>query len=205
MANKKVWRKALELGLDEKDARLLYALSRERKFSEAEIKEISKQADLPVAEVKDRLEKLRQKGIILKDRVSIIDQIKIWDGYYFVLIKAAIVPPVVGVETKFPTGWRIDDYLEGLRKVEKSMGADLIRQAHVLQGTKWDILLIVSASSLDELAEFLSKTAKQGWIADTWSFTPVEYGGKWIFDPVASPDPSDYKTEAAPNALWKKK
>ncbi len=122
MANKKIWRKALELGLDEKDARLLYVLSRERKFTESEIQAFSEELRLPVADVKKRLQNLNKKGIVLKDRVSVIDQIKIWDGYYIVLIKAAIVPPVVGMETKFPTGWKIDDYLEGLKKVEKSWG-----------------------------------------------------------------------------------
>jgi DNA-binding Lrp family transcriptional regulator len=204
MANKKVWRKALELGLDEKDARLLYVLSREKKFNEADIQTIAKQAQLPTAETKNRLQNLRQKGIILKDMVSIIDQIKIWDGYYIALIKAAIVPPVVGMETKFPTGWKINDYLEGLKKVEKSLGLNLIRHAYTLQGTEWDIHLVVSATSQDEFAEFLSKTAKQGWIAKTWSFMPVEYGGKWVFDPIASPDPSNYKTEIVPKVLWKK-
>ena len=149
MANKKIWRKALEQGLDEKDARLLHALSLERKFTEADIQAISKQAKITVEETKTRLDKMRQKGIILKDQVSIIDQIKIWDGYYFVLTKAAIVPPIVGMETKFPTGWRVEDYLEGLKKVEEDMKLNLIRHAYTLQGTKWDILLTVSATSLD--------------------------------------------------------
>lgn len=205
MANKKVWRKALELGLDEKDARLLYALSRERKFGDDDIRAIAKDSGVTFAEAKERLEKLRDKKILLKDRVSILDQIRIWDGYYIALIKAAIKPPVIGMETKFPTGWNVDDYLEGLRKVEKELGLDIIRHAYTLQGTEWDILLISSVSSQDEFAEFLGKAAKQGWITKTWSFLPVEYGEKWIFDPIASPNPSDYSAETVKNVLWKKK
>ena len=205
MANKKVWRKALEQGLDEKDVRLLYVLSRERKFSDDDIRVIAKKSEISFEDVKERLAKLRTKGIVLKDQVSIIDQVKIWDGYYIALIKAAIVPPVVGMETKFPTGWNVADYLEGLWKVEKELKLDIIRHAYTLQGTEWDILLILSASSQDEFAGFLSQAAKQGWITKTWSFMPVEYGGKWIFDPIASPVPADYETKAAPNALWKKK
>jgi DNA-binding Lrp family transcriptional regulator len=205
MANKKVWRKALELGLDEKDARLLYALSRERKFGDDDIRAIAKDSGLIFSEVKERLEKLRAKKILLKDQVSILDQIRIWDGYYIALIKAAIKPPVIGMETKFPSGWALEDYLEGLQKVEKKLGLNLIRHAYALQGTEWDILLMASATSQAEFAEFLSQVARQGWVTKTWSFIPIEYGEKWIFDPVASPDPNDYKTEPAKDVLWKKK
>jgi|GEM_PF-2700759 len=200
----RIWKKALESGLDEKDAKLLFALTRERKFTNEEIKEIAKEAGLGLEETGQRLEKLKQKKILLKDRVSVVDQLKIWDGYYIALIKAAIKPPVVGMETKFPTGWEIKDYLQGMRQAEKEIGANIIRHAYTLQGTEWDIFLAATASSQDEFAEFLSKVARQGWVTKTWSFTPVEFGGRWIFDPVASPDPKKYRTKAAPDALWKK-
>ena len=58
MANKKVWRKALELGLDEKDARLLYALSRERKFGDDDIRAIAKDSGVTFVKVNKRWENL---------------------------------------------------------------------------------------------------------------------------------------------------
>ncbi len=202
---KDVWEKALEQDLDEKDVRLLWALSRELKFTSADIKAIAGRTRLSVAETKKRLAVLRRKKILLKDRVSILDQMRIWDGYYIVLIKAAIKPPVIGMETKFPTGWALKDYLEGLKKVEKQLKLNLIRHAYVLQGTEWDIMLVASTTSQSELAEFISRVAKQGWVTKSWSFTPAIYGGRWIFDPIASPDPKNYKMRATKKALWKKK
>ena len=201
---KDVWEKALEQDLDEKDVRLLYALSRGLKFTPADIKVLARNAHLSVAETKKRLALLRRKKILLKDRVSVLDQMLIWDGYYIVLIKAAIKPPVIGMETKFPTGWALKDYLEGLRKAEKQLKLNLIRHAYVLQGTEWDIMLVASATSQSELAAFMSKVAKQGWVTKSWSFTPAVYGGQWIFDPIASPDPKNYKMRGSKKALWKK-
>ena len=203
MIRKDVWEKALEQDLDQKDVMLLYVLTRERKFSEADVKLVARRTGISVAETKRRLKALRRKKILLKDQVSVIDQIRIWDGYYIALIKAAIKPPVIGMETKFPTGWALKDYLEGLQRVEKKLKLNLIRHAYILQGTEWDILLIISATSQGEFVEFMNEIAKQGWVTKTWSFTPVGYGEKWIFDPISSPDPKKYKTRATKKALWK--
>jgi len=197
MANKKVWRKALELGLDEKDARLLHVLSRKGNSATMISARLQRMRGLAFIEAKNRLAKLREKNILLKDRISVLDQIKIWDGYYIALIKAAIVPPVIGMGNKFPTGLedrRLSGRIkEGRKRTKVEFNTPRLYPARY----RMDILLIVSATSQDEFAEFLSKTAKQGWVAETWSFTPVEYGGKWVFDPVASPDPDNYKNEPA--------
>jgi len=185
---KSIYRKLTEAGVDKKDIEILSELARERKFTAQEYKDIASKVGLNADEVRRRIEALSDKKILLKDRVSILDQVRIWDGYYIVLVKAAIQPPVIGMETKFPTGWVIEDYLKGLKQVEKEMKVDMIRHAYNLQGSEWDILLIVSAKSQKEYVDFIGKVAKQGWISKAWSMTPVELGDKWVFDPISSPE-----------------
>ena len=183
----KIWRKAIENELDEKDVELLNILAEEIKFTEDEIKDFSKKLKISKEEVKKRIETLRKKKILLEDKVSVIDPMKIWDAYYIVLIKASIVPPIISKEIKFPTGWRIENYLERLKRREKEMGIEILRQAYCMQGTEWDILLIVSALSQSDYVEFMDELAKEGWIAKGWSMAPVELGDNWIFDPIAVP------------------
>lgn len=188
-----IWRKAIEKGLDEKDVELLNILAGERKFSQDEIKDFAKKLKVPPRETEKRLKTLRDKKILLKDKVSILDQIKIWDGYYIALIKATIAPPVIGPEFEFPTGWRIEKYIDKLEEAEKKLKINLIRHAYCLQGTEWDILLIVSAKSQNEFVRFGDEIAKQGWVAKVWSFIPVEFGEQWIFDPIACPTVKDFR------------
>ena len=189
----KIWRKAIENELDEKDVELLNILADERKFTADEITEFSKKLKIPAPEVKKRIEVLKKKKILLEEKVSMIDPMKIWDAYYIVLIKASIVPPIISKEIKFPTGWRIENYLERLKRREKEMGIEILRQAYCMQGTEWDILLIVSALSQSDYVEFMDELAKEGWIAKGWSMAPVELGDNWIFDPIAVPSLKIFK------------
>jgi len=188
---KSIYRKLSEANVDKKDIEILSELARERKFTTQEYKDIASKVGLSINDVKKRIKALSDKKILLKDRVSILDQVRIWDGYYIVLFKAAIQPPVIGLQTKFPTGWALKNYLDGLRIAEKEMNINIIRHAYVLQGTEWDILLIVSAKSQREFVEFSDKLARQGWISKGWSMIPVELGDKWVFDPISSPNPID--------------
>lgn len=185
---KSIYRKLTEAGVDKKDIEILSELAKERKFTNEEHEDISSKVGLSVDEVKKRIGVLSDKKILLKDRISILDQVRIWDGYYIVLVKAAIQPPVIGMETKFPTGWVIKDYLKGLKQVEKEMKVDMIRHAYNLQGAEWDILLIVSAKSQKEYVDFMGRATKQGWVSKVWSMIPVELGNKWVFDPISSPN-----------------
>ena len=189
----KIWRKAIEQELDEKDVELLNVLAEERKFTEDEIKTFAKKLKLSPKEIEKRLKVLRDKKILLKDKVSIVDQIKVWDGYYIVLVKATISPPIIGPGLEFPTGWRVEKYIERIKEVEKRMKVNLIRHAYCLQGTEWDILLIVSAQSQREYVAFMDEIAKEGWMSKGWSMTPVELGEQWIFDPIAVPTVKDFK------------
>ncbi len=189
----RIWRKAIEQELDEKDVELLNILAMERKFSDEEIKEFAKKLKISAQETKKRMETLKKKKILLQDKVSVIDPMKVWDGYYIMLLKATIVPPIISEKIEFPTGWRIETYLERLQRKEKEMGLKMIRQAYCLQGTEWDILLILSAYSQREFTKFFDEIAKEGWMAKGWSFIPMEYGENWIFDPIAMPSSKLFK------------
>jgi len=183
----KIWRKAIEQELDEKDVELLNILAEERRFTSDEIKEFSEKLKISTQEVKKRIEVLRKKKILLEEKVSVIDPMKIWDGYYIVLVKAHLTPPIISEHVEFPTGWRVERYLERFKSREKEMGIEIIRQAYCLQGTEWDILLVVSALSQSDFVEFFDKLAREGWIDKAWSYIPVEFGENWIFDPMAVP------------------
>lgn len=183
----KIWRKAIENELDEKDVELLNILAEERKFTEDEIKEFAEKLKISTEEVKSRINILKEKKILLQEKVGIIDPMQVWDSYYIMLIKSAIVPPIISKDVEFPTGWRIETYLERLKRKGKEMGLDMIRQAYCLQGTEWDILLIISAPSQDEFVKFFDEIAKEGWMNKGWSFIPIELGENWIFDPIEVP------------------
>jgi DNA-binding Lrp family transcriptional regulator len=193
----KIWRKAIENELDEKDVELLNILADERKFEEGEVKGFAVKLKLSAQEVRKRIDVLKEKKILLQDKVSVIDPMMVWDAYYILLIKASIVPPIISKDVEFPTGWRIETYLERLKKREKETGLRIIRQAYCLQGTEWDILLIVSAPSQDDFIEFFDALAKEGWITKGWSFTPVELGKNWIFDPIEMPQVEIFQERVA--------
>ena len=53
----KIWRKAIEQELDEKDVELLNILAEERKFEEKEIKDFAKKLKISIQEVKKKIEK----------------------------------------------------------------------------------------------------------------------------------------------------
>lgn len=189
----KIWGKAIEQGLDEKDIELLNFLAAERKFKEEELKDLAKKLKISVQKTRKRINILKKKKIILKDKVSVVDPMKVWDGYYIVLIKASLVPPIISENVKFPTGWRIKNYIERMKRVEKKMGIRILRQAYCMQGTEWDILLVVSALSQVDYVEFMDELAKEGWMAKGWSMIPVELGENWIFDPIAVPPVKIFK------------
>ena len=60
--------------------------------------------------------------------------------------------------------------------MEKNLKLNIVRQVYCMQGTEWDLLLIVTAQSQDEYVEYISELAKEGWITKIWSMIPVELG-----------------------------
>lgn len=183
----KVWRKALEQGLEKKDVELLNVISEEAEFSDEDIEKFAEKLDVSEKEVKKRIKNLEDKDILLKERISIVDPMKLWDGYYLVFIKVHLVPPIISEKVDFPTGWDVGRYIERFREKEKDLGVTIVRQAYCLQGTEYDLGLIVSAPSQEDFARFSDKLCEEGWIEKIMSYIPVEFGDEWIFDPVEVP------------------
>ena len=92
----KIWYKAIDNALDRKDLELLNLLVKEKDFSDEEFKRLADELKISIENVKKRIAILKQKNIILKTNSSVINSIKIWNNYVYVLVKAALKPPVVG-------------------------------------------------------------------------------------------------------------
>jgi len=185
-----LWKKIIGERVDEVDLRILSLLIGGRDLTEQEISNIAKKLRVNKEEVKDRISILSKKGIILKMNSALVDPIKLWDEYLIVMIKANLSPPVVGVEINYPRGWT--EIIEKLKETERRLGINIIRQAYALQGTEWDLLLIVTTQDMNEYQEFGENLIKQGWIEKIWSIRPFELKGKWTFDPVEVPSPMEY-------------
>ena len=188
---KEFWHRVVEEGLDEKDVKILVLLGNELAFHENDFKEIAKKCGLKVIDTKQRIKKLKDKRILLKDRISVIDPIKIWNHYFITRIKARLAPPVVGMKLKYPTGWT--DIIERIHTAQKQVGVNLLRSAFALVGTEYDMELIVTTNSINEYQKFLEILLEEGWIEKVWSVQPTELKEKWIFDPIAVPPYKDYK------------
>ncbi|MEM3555611.1 MAG: Lrp/AsnC family transcriptional regulator [Candidatus Micrarchaeia archaeon] len=188
--NMGIWKKVIREKLDEVDLRILKLLLAGRDLTDREVSDIAKKLRINKDEVKDRISILSKKGVILKTNSALIDPIKLWDEYLIVMVKANLSPPVIGVEINYPRGWT--EIIEKLKETERELGINIIRQAYALQGTEWDLLLIITTQDLNEYQEFGETLIKQGWIEKIWSIRPFELKGKWFFDPVEVPSPMEY-------------
>lgn len=187
----KTWYKAIDNKLDRKDVELLNLLLKDRSFSQEELNEFSKKLDITLDEVKKRIETLKQKNIILKTRSSVINPIKVWNNYVYVLVKAALKPPIVGMDIEFPTGW--SDMMKRIIKFQHEKKVNIIRIAHALHGIGgWDLLFILTFNNMDVFLEMLETLNKEGWITKAESFRPNEYKDLYIFDPMSAPTPEEF-------------
>jgi len=187
----KTWYKAIDNKLDKKDIELLNLLTKERDFSREELKGFSQKLKISVEDVKKRISTLKKKNIILKTNSAVLNSIKIWNNYVYVLVKAAIKPPVVGMDIEYPTGW--SDMMKRIMKFQKEKKIDMIRVAHGLHGIGgYDILLILSFNDTDALVEMFEILNKEGWITKAETFRPNEYKDLYIFDPINAPEPEEF-------------
>jgi DNA-binding Lrp family transcriptional regulator len=142
-------------------------------------------------DVKKEIEKLKEKGII-KKIAPIVDTLDVWNHLYFVLIKAGLTPPVVGVEMEYPTGWRrlSDMIMELLEKDE--LARSIVRHMYALQGTEWDLMLIVTVNDRDDMRRLCEAITARGYVDKIWSFEPIK-GTRHYFDPIGIPPLSEIK------------
>ncbi len=187
----KIWYKAIDNALDRKDLELLNLLVKEKDFSDEEFKRLADELKISIEDVKKRIAILKQKNIILKTNSSVINSIKIWNNYVYVLVKAALKPPVVGMEIDYPTGW--SDMMKRIRKFQKERKTDMLRVVHGLHGVGgWDLLFILTYNNTDALIELFEMLNKEGWITKAESFRPQEYKELYIFDPISVPSPDQF-------------
>ena len=181
----KIWERAIELNLDEKDVRLLNAIVKDAGFSKEEINLLAKKVGTTANDIKKRLYNLKDKKIILKERISSLDPVRLWDLYLISLVKSKIAPPIIGRGIEYPVGWV--DIIRNIKKAQKDLNLSIVRQAFALYGTEWDIMIIFSVNDLNDHQRFMEYLAKQGWIDKVQSLQPAKLNEEWIFDPIASP------------------
>ncbi|MEM3555603.1 MAG: Lrp/AsnC family transcriptional regulator [Candidatus Micrarchaeia archaeon] len=181
----KLYKKISKEKIDAIDLRIMNLLVKEREVSKTELMELSKKVGISLNELRRRIVSLKRRRIIIKTNSAIIDPVRLWDEYLIVFIKANLSPPVVGVEIEYPRGWT--EIIERIIETQKKLGVNIVRQAYSLQGTEWDLLLVVTTQDLDEYQRFGEELIKQGWVEKVWSMRPFELKGKWIFDPVSIP------------------
>ena len=134
---------------------------------------------------------MREKGIVLKTNTVIIDQLKIWDDYIFVFMKASIQPPVLGVEVDFPDRW--SSVSAKIMEFTKKGNYRCVRYVSDLHGVSgWDVLIVLSVLDEKEWVKYLDDLSKQGWFVRGESFSPNRTSGEWIFDPVAVPSVEEF-------------
>jgi len=190
MIKKRLWSKPFEYGLDEVDVKILNVLCTDLKFLKSDFTSISNKIGITPTEVKRRIKELKNKKIILKDRTSLIDILKVWDLYLFTFVKIKLETPVEGLEIKTPIGWTgiMDSLIAAMDKFNTKM----VRQAFTLHGTEWDLFVLRTVNDLVDGEEFFEFLVEEGWIEGGWSIRPSE-GADYIFDPIAVPGINKYK------------
>jgi len=134
--------------------------------------------------VLEKIKEMIDNGII-KEIAPIVDQLKVWNHMYFVLVKVSLALPVVGIDLEYPTEWeKMEEFVFGL--IDDERLRRLIRGIFPLQGTEWDLLLIVTANDMQDLREICEHVTRGGFVEKVWSFEPVK-GAKYYFDPVGIP------------------
>ncbi len=183
-----MWRKGFPLSRDE--VRVLSAL-KDLPLDKSIVEAVQERTGLPREKVEGVLKKLKERGI-LREVSGIFDPLRVYDEVFISLIKAAVRPPVVGVPINYPTGWDPRPYIERIKEAEKKLGIDIVRAVFTLQGTYWDLLLLVYPRNFEEFTLFCSELAKQGWIDMIQSFRLIDVG-EWLWDPAKAPSEKDYE------------
>jgi DNA-binding Lrp family transcriptional regulator len=190
----KTWTKAIDNNLDRKDVELLNLLVKEQEFTKEELDSLSQKLNISSEELENRIKVLQEKKILLKKKSAIVNTIKIWNNYLYILIKAELKPPIVGLDIDYPTGW--SQMMKRVLKIQEELKVDMIRTAHALHGIGgYDLLLIVSFNQADEFIEFFEDLTREGWIGKAESFAPNEYNDIYIFDPITVPDTKAYESQ----------
>ena len=191
-----LWFRILESGMDKTDIKIVEKLMQnqtalQRALIETASRELSKELNLDPREIKRRIEKL-MKAEIFRNFAPIIDPMKIWNYVYFIFVKADLSPPLIGVPIEYPSSW--SDLIERIKELRKKsdLARTMIRYAFPLQGTEWDILLLVTTNERENLLKLCNEIVGSKFVEKIWSFSPVE-GAGYVYEPIVVPQEEEYE------------
>ena len=178
---------AIDHGIDDINAKILDYL-----LTETSIDDIASKLETSNEDIENRITTMRKNGIIERF-APIINPLNLWNHQYFILIKAALAPPVVSLKMEYPSNWKelsdvIDDIIEKDELFKRT-----VRQMYSLQGTEWDLIIIVTVNDRGDLREICEKIADIGFVDKMWSFEPIK-GTKSYFNPIGIPSPEEIKS-----------
>lgn len=137
--------------LNEKDLEILELLKKNAKLTN---QQISKETEVPVTTVHNRIKKMEEIGII-KGYSTIVDNKKLG-----INIKAYVM---INVEYRTPTGKKISQ-IELAKEINKNV---LVEETSILTGGT-DIIIKIHTKNIDELNEFIiNKLRNMDGVANT--------------------------------------
>jgi len=184
-----------ENALDRINYRILYGLCQGMKYSE-----IANYAGVSEKVVNDRITSLENAKILIRRSFPLIDISRIWNHIYFAQVKLQLAAPVRIAGVPAPPAW--EAILASFEKVDPAMFKRLVRFAMIPFGTEYDVILLVTAQSLDEYTKFFSSLQKETNIERVWGTEAVPLAGIY-FNPVNLPPPEEI--EASTKQLLKSK
>jgi len=174
--------------LDRVDYRILYGLCEGMTY-----KEIAEYAGVSEKVVNDRIASLEDAKILIRRSFPLIDISRIWNHIYFAQVKLQLAAPVRIAGIPSPPAWEV--ILSRFQEVSREKFKRLVRFAMIPFGTEYDVILLVTAQSLDEYSKFFSDLQKETNIERVWGSEAVPLAGIY-FNPVAIPPPEEIETSA---------
>jgi len=181
-----VWGQALALGLDAKDAELLHFLASERKLSGEDLEALSQSLHMDPTEVCAALDNMRRKGLIIKERTSLLNTPRLYDDVYITWIKVKLDHTDGRLK-----GW--EHISQSFKELALKHRPQIVREAYTMFGTPWDIMIISMANSREDLTRFLDEVAALGWVDTSWTMWASMLPGTWFFNPISIPPLADFR------------
>jgi len=172
--------------LDYKDYRVLHGLCEGRTY-----KEIAEYVGVSEKVVNDRIRFMEESKILLRRSFPLIDLIRIWNHVYLAQVKLQLAAPVRLAGIPAPPAW--EDIISTFQKIGRERFNSLVRFAFVPFGTEYDLILLVTAQSLDEYSKFFADLQREANIERVWGSEAVPLAGMH-FNPIGIPDPEMIET-----------
>jgi DNA-binding Lrp family transcriptional regulator len=190
----KVWDRAIINQLSETDVKVLNYLTKPKNLSEDEIEKIANELKITKEEVKKSIKKLKEKNIIVAEKVTTINPLNVFDRIYLTFLKVRIEPPIYRPPDSYPTGWESKFYVNEILKIDREiLKTNIVRAILLLKGTEWDILMITYTNSLEELTKLCSKIAQTGWVKASHTVTVIPISSFVEFEPINFDYDKEYK------------